>query len=215
MPDVAGAHMRDARRRVARALLGAAVACVSVLGVAAPASAAAVEDCGGGELVPIQDADEPRTIVGVEISDVGPECDGQPVGVQFLGNEAGDPALPASELARAYSDEDPCTGTERPDGVLRGGAVDVLLCEGSATAGYVDGRQLTQLRLITTLEAPAGPGEPAPAPDAPEPAPDQPADDDLPMTGGDVLRAALLGAAMIAAGAVLTRLARSRRHLVG
>lgn len=195
-------------------MLGAVVACVSVLGLAAPAGAA-VEDCGGGELVPIQDADDPRTVVGVSITDVGSECDDQPVGVQFLGNEAGDPALPASELARAYSDEDPCTGAERPDGVLRGGAVDVPLCEDSTTAGYVDGRQLTRLRLITTLEAPAGPGDPAPAPDAPDPAPEQPADDDLPMTGADVLRAALLGAAMIAVGAMLTRLARSRRHLAG
>lgn len=206
--------MPDARRRVTRALLAVIVACVSVLGVAAPA-AAAVEDCGGGELMPIQDADDPRTIVGVRISDVGLECDGQPVGVQFLGNDAGDPDLPASELARAYSDEDPCTGAERPDGVLQGGAVDVLLCEDSTTAGYVDGRELTQLRLITTLEAPAGPGDPAPAPDAPEPAPEPPAEDDLPMTGAEVLRAALLGAAMIVAGTALTRLARSRRHLVG
>ncbi len=210
--------MPDARRRVPRALLGLIVACVSVLGVATPA-AAAVEDCGGGELMPIQDADDPRTIVGVQISDVGLDCDGQPVGVQFLGNEAGDPALPASELAHAYSDEDPCTGADRPDGVLRAGAVEVLLCEDSTTAGYVDGRQLTQLRLITTLEAPAapaGPGEPAAAPDSPDPAPapDQPTED-LPMTGADVLRAALLGAALVVAGTALTRLARSRRHLVG
>lgn len=206
--------MRDARRRVARALLGGIVACVGVLGVAVPAGAT-VEDCGGGELTPIQHAEDPRTIVGVGISDVGLACDGQPVGVQFLGNDAGDPALPASELSRAYSDEDPCTGAEQSDGVLRDGAVEVLLCEGSTSAGYVDGRQLTQLRLITTLEAPAGPGDPAPAPDAPEPAPEPPAEDDLPMTGADILRAALLGAAMVVVGGLLTRFARSRRHLVG
>lgn len=209
--------MGETRRRVTRALLGAVVACVGALGVATPA-VAAVEDCGGGELTALQSADDPRTIVGVRISGVGAACDGQPVGVQLLGNDAGDPALPSSELARAYSDEDPCTGAERSDGVLRGGAVEVRLCEGSVTAGHVDGRQLTELRLITTAGAPAGPDEPDPAPDdadpPADPAPDQPAADDLPMTGADVLRAALLGAALVATGTVLTRLARSRRHLV-
>lgn len=208
--------MGDARRRLARALLGAVVACVGVLGAATPA-AAAVEDCGGGELTALQADDDPRTVVGVRISGVGAACDGQPVGVQFLGNDAGDPALPSSELAHAYSDEDPCTGAEQPDGVLRGGAVEVHLCDGSATAGHVDGRQLTELRLITPAGTPAGPAEPDPAPDdadrVPDPAPDQPVGD-LPMTGADVLRAVVLGAALVAVGFALVRLARSRRHLV-
>lgn len=210
--------MADARRRVTRALLGAVVACVGVLGLATPA--AAVEDCGGGELVALQAADDPRTIVGVRVTGVGAACDGQPVGVQFLGNDAGDPALPADELARAHSDEDPCTGAERPDRVLRDGAVEVRLCDGSSPAGHVDGRQLTQLRLLTPAGAPAGAHDPDPVPDAPDPdpapdpAPDQPADGSLPMTGADVLRAGLLGAALVATGTGLTRLARSRRHPV-
>ena len=201
-----------------RALLGSIVVAVLLLATVAPA-AAAVEDCGGGTVEMLQDDLDPTTVVGARITGIGPACDGQPVGVQFLGNDAGDPSLPADELAHAYSDEDPCTGGERPGGVLQDGTVDVLLCEGSATAGHVDGEQLTRLRLLTTAGTtsvepdptgdppPAAPGDPdpAPVPDA-DPAPEPPADDDLPVTGADILRAVLLGAALVLTGTGLVRL---------
>lgn len=212
--------MPDLAVRSTRALLGGFVAALLAVGVLAAPAAATVEDCGGGDVVLLQDDVAPATIVGARIVGIGADCDGQPVGVQFLGNDAGDPALPADELAHAYSDKDPCTGADQPDGVLRGGTVDVLLCEASATSGHVDGRQLTRMRLITTAgttivepeptddPAPAGPGEPDPAPD---PVPDPPGEGDLPMTGADVLRAVLLGAALVLAGSGLVRLARGAR----
>lgn len=205
---------------VPRALLGA-TAVLALLVVAAVPAAATVDDCGGGDIVLLQDADDLTMVAGARITGIGPACDGQPVGVQFLGNDAGDPALPGEELARAYSDEDPCTGADDPSGVLEAGTVEVLLCEGSATAGLVDGRRLTQLRLITTQGTttvepedppPAGPDVPDPAPDPaadPDPAPDLP-DEDLPMTGADILRAALLGAALVVGGTGLVRIGRDR-----
>ena len=184
---------------------------------------ASVEDCGGGDVVLLQDDLEPATVVGARIRGIGAACDGQPVGVQFLGNDAGDPAQPADELAHAYSDEDPCTGEEQRDGVLRDGTVAVLLCEGSPTSGFVDGRQLTSLRLITTAGVvtvdpgdpdptapdPADPAPPA-APGDPDPAPEPPADGDLPLTGADVLRAVVLGALLVLAGSGMLRLGRAR-----
>lgn len=203
--------MGDRRRRTTRALLGG-LGLLVVLG-AAPA-AAAPADCGGGTLELLQ-AQDAVTVTGVRITDIGAACDGQPVGVQFLGNPEGDPALPADELARSYSDEDPCTGEDLASGgVLVDGAIDVLLCEGAAAAGHVDGHQLTRMRLLTTADAaPAAGSDPpdaAPDPDPPaDPAPSAP-DGDLPRTGADILRAAALGALAVLAGVALVRLARGR-----
>ena len=207
--------MREPVATTTRALLGCIVTAALLALFAGPA-AASVEDCGGGDIELLQHDLDPATVVGARISGIGPACDGQPVGVQFLGNDAGDPALPADELARAYSDEDPCTGADQPGGVLQDGAVDVLLCEGSTTAGHVDGEQLTRLRLITpagtTTVEPDPTSEPPPAgPDEPNPAPEPPADQDLPVTGADVLRAVLLGAALVLAGTGLVRLSRNGR----
>lgn len=199
--------MRDVVVPASRALFGWLVVATLLLLPALPA-AAATTTCGGGELEVLQDDRDPTVVIGARVSGIGPDCEGQPVGIQFLGNDEGDPALPATELARAHSDEGPCTGEDQPGGVLRDGTVDVLLCEGSATSGHVDGEQLTRMLLITAAAAvPAGPDDPAPAP-AP------PVEGDLPVTGADVLRAVLLGAAMVLAGSGLLRLGRvGRSHL--
>lgn len=204
--------MADIRRLGSRAALGAVV--LGTLLVGGPAWAAPA-DCGGGEVELLQGADF-STVVGVRLHEVGAECDGQPVGVQFLGNPQGDPQAPATELARAYSDEDPCTGEDQPSGVLREGTVEVLLCEDSTTAPHVDGEQLTRLRLLTTAGSttvvpPDGPPTPVGDPDVPLGAPDPPAapaapGDALPMTGAEILRALLLGGALVLLGGALLRL---------
>lgn len=192
-----------------RALLGALTVCVLLLAGHAPA-AAAPADCGGGDLRLLQGEDI-ATVVGVRVTGIGPACDGQPVGVQFLGNPQGDPALPATELARAHSDVDPCTGDDVPSGVLQDGAVEVLLCEGSTTSGHVDGEQLTRLRLLTTAgtaDTPVPGAPPAPGgADAPDGAPGVPRED-LPVTGAAILRALLLGAALVLGGTMLVRTGR-------
>lgn len=187
-------------------MLGALVVLSGLLFAVGPAAATPADDCGGGDIRFVQAPDDPATIIGATVSNVGAACDGQPVGVQFLGNAQGDPDQASVELARAYSDEDPCTGAERPDGVLDGGTVEVPLCSGSSTADYVDGAQLTGLRLITTLDAsvttpgPTPPGSPDDPAGAPDPAP---VDDDLPTTGAEILRAVVLGAALVLLGSAL------------
>ncbi len=55
---------------------------------------------------------------------------------------------------------------------------------------------------------PAAPGEP-------DPAPEPPAEDDLPVTGADILQAVLLGAALVLAGGGLLRLGRAARGHAG
>ena len=190
-------------RRTARALLGSVVVVLLLAVWVTPAAAATQEDCGGGDIDLIQAPDDPAMIIGARVRNVGSACDGQPVGVQFLGNAPGDPAQPSVELAHAYSDQDACTGAELPDGLLRNGTVEVALCSGSASSDYVDGGMLTDLRLITTLEVPAAPGggeDPAAAPN-----PGTPGDEPLPTTGASILWSVLLGAAMVLVGAGLLR----------
>lgn len=208
-----GVTVAERRRSVRRALLGGVAVCTLVL--PAPASAATSDpDCGGGSIRLVQaEAPDISTITAARITGVDAACDGQPVGIQFLGNAEGDPALPATELAQAYSDEDPCTGQDVTGGVLAGGEVEVPLCEGSATSGFVDGRQLTRMRLLTTADAAPveGGGTPdgAPAPPGtPDPSPTGP----LPVTGADALLAALLGALAVLLGTGLVRSVRGARR---
>lgn len=203
------------RRPGRRAGLGLLVV-GALLGIA-PGAVAATADCGGGDIELLQGVDV-ATVVGARITGIGEACDGQPVGVQFLGNAEGDPSAPATELSHAYSDEDACTGEERPDGVLRDGTVDVLLCEESTSSPFVDGRQLTGLRLLTTagtspvVPPPTPPGDPGdgplPAPVPPDAAP-EPTGDDLPMTGAEVLQALVLGGVLVLVGGGLLRRSRS------
>lgn len=196
-----------------RGLVLTVLAVAVLVTLAGPAAARVADDCGGGTVRLVQADDDPTAVVGVRVAGIGAACEGQPVTVRFLGNAAGDPALPATEVAAASSDVDPCTGALRPDGVLRDGAVEVLVCPGAR----VDGRRLTGLRLVTPAGAitPTRPPLPVPDPGAPPAAPEEPTatptpTDDLPVTGADVLRALVLGATLVTVGSTMVRAGRRR-----
>ncbi len=185
-----------------------------LLGPVPAANATATEDvCDTGRFEVLRDrALDLPVVTGVRITGLGDVCDGVAVGIQFMVNDAGDPALPSTVHSTSFSDEDPCTGADlAPAGAAQGGIVDVLLCQNHATAGYVPGREYVGMRLIS------GDGTEVLGvviDQNPDPAPGPTPGLAIPRTGADAFRSLLMGAFFVLVGIALVRFRRRRQAAV-